>query len=132
MAGRLRTELPRRAFAFVASPIAAAAGLWLLMPAFISTSLLRAPNPDPALDGEPCCPYPDTWIDVALGGALVIALVLIAVGLIALAIALGGVAFTGKPPALLRRHGPKLTTAALASASCLFVAPMLWALSASA
>jgi hypothetical protein len=101
----LAVRLVRRAFVAVEAPVAALAALWTLVVALIATSLLRVPNADPALDGDPCCAYPDTWGDVALGVFSLAALALV---------------------------GHQITVAALpvASVVCAFAVPVVWAVAA--
>jgi hypothetical protein len=117
----------RRAASLLGAPLAALAALGILLVAFIATSLLRAPNPDPMLDGDPCCPYPDSWLEVAFGTLLFIALVVVALALILLAVALSWVALTGQAPELVRRHQAKLGIVLFTAAGGLFSLPMLLA-----
>jgi hypothetical protein len=67
----------------------ALAGVALYGLAFIELTALislETPNPDPSLDAEPCCEYPDTWDEVhegiawMFGLAIVDALVVCAAG----------------------------------------------------
>jgi hypothetical protein len=97
-----------RLAALAGAPLMALGAVWLLLLAVIGTSLLRSPNPDPALDGDPCCWYPDNWLQVALGAFGVLALVVIALALVGLAAALLWVAVSGRSPELVRRHQSKL------------------------
>jgi hypothetical protein len=124
------TRVSRRALAGVGAPVSAVAALWTFAVALIATSLLRSPNVDPALDGDPCCPHPDTWGDVVLGVFSVAALAVVGVGLVVLAVALGGVAVTGNVPMLLRRRQSKLGMLAVACVVCAFAVPVVWAVAA--
>lgn len=126
------TRLSRGTVAAVAAVAAAVAALSTFAVALIATSLLRVPNADPALDGDPCCPYPNTWGDVLLGAFGVAALAVVALGLLTLAVAMGGVAAAGRQPALLRRHRRIVRVLALASAVCAFALPVVWAVAANA
>jgi hypothetical protein len=130
MRRELAGRLLRRAFAALAAPLAAVAALWTFGVTLVATSLLRSPNADPALDGDPCCPHPDTWADVALGAFSVAALVVVVLGLLALAVALGGVAVAGNPPTFLRRHPSVLGWFAAACVACVFALPVVWAVAA--
>jgi hypothetical protein len=121
------TRYFRRAAALAGAPIAAMSALGTLLLAFIATSLLRAPNSDPTLDGGPCCPHPDNWLEVALGALASVALVVVALALIMLAVALGWVAVTGQAPKLVQRHQERLGLALFAAAGGLFSLPMLLA-----
>jgi hypothetical protein len=121
------TGYVRRAAALAGAPLAALAALGILLLAVIATSLLRAPNADPTLDGDPCCPHPDSWLEVAFGALATIALVVVALALIMLAVALGWVGVTGRAPKLARRHQDSLGLVVFASAGGLFSLPMVLA-----
>jgi hypothetical protein len=127
MRRRLAARWSRRALAAVAGPLFAVAAAWTFAVALIATSLLRSPNPDPALDGDPCCPHPDTWGEVVLGLFSAAALAVVSLGLAVLAVAFGGVAVTGSPPMLLRRHRRKLGMLAVACVVCACAVPVVWA-----
>jgi hypothetical protein len=104
------------------------AGLWVAALALIYTSYFRSPNPDPSLDGDPCCAHPDTWWDVVMGGAYFLAVATVAVGLALLTTTLASVALTGTQPAFLR--GRRAATRAFAAAClvCAVGVPTSWAL----
>ena len=115
-------ERSRVATRIVAS---AAAGLAALaVAAVIALFMLRAPYRD-AHDGDSVAPHPETWWDVAFGLSLVTALTFVAVGLLALALALVGVVLSGEPSSPLRRHGPRITVLAVGAATYLFVVPVV-------
>ena len=130
MRRQLAARVSRRAFAAVAAPLAAVAALWTFAVTLVATSLLRSPNADPALDGDPCCPHPDTWGEVALGAFSVAALAVVVLGLLALAVALAGVAVAGNPPMLLRRHPSALGWLAVACVVCALALQVVWAVAA--
>jgi len=91
--------------------------------------MLRAPYRDPHGGGS-VVPHPETWWDVGFGLSLVTALTLVAVGLLALALALVGVVLSGEPPSALTRRGPRITALALGAATYLLAIPLLWSAAA--
>jgi hypothetical protein len=62
--------------------------LWVILLAGIYSSAFQHPDPNPALDGDPCCGHPDTWGDVLAGGIYFAATLSVALGLLAAAVTL--------------------------------------------
>jgi hypothetical protein len=73
-----------RATSSLAAIAAFLTGAWVSLVAGIYTSAFQSPNPDPALDGDPCCGHPDTWGNVIVGGIHFAALAIVALGLLTL------------------------------------------------
>jgi hypothetical protein len=97
-------------------------------PASICTSYFRSPNPDPSLDGDPCCADPDTWWDVVTGRAYFLALAIVAVGLVLLTTTLASVALTGSEPEFVRRRRGAARAFTVASVVCALGVPASWPL----
>jgi hypothetical protein len=81
--------------------LGAAAPLSLL--AVFAAAGLAKPNPDPALDGDPCCAHPDTWGDVAATAFFAAASSIVVLGLVGLAAILVWSAVEGGLPPAVRR-----------------------------
>jgi len=116
----------RRALAVVASLASLLAALWIFALALITTSLLRSPDPTSGLDGDPCCEFPDTWAEVALGALWFVALVALGLGLATLAVALGGTAVRGRAPQFMQRHRRRLAMLTLGPILCALAASFVW------
>ena len=100
----------RRLAAAAGAAAALLAALWTALLAMVASSLLRVPNADPALDGDPCCPHPDTWGQVALGALAVGVLVFAALALLVATSTLTGIAASGSLPPSVRRQARALRT----------------------
>ena len=84
---RLQT-LAGRAAACVAGLALFAAGTWgALWVLLLGAIAAQSPDPD-IVDGDPCCPRPDTWADVAAGFAGTLMAMALVSTLFALALAL--------------------------------------------
>ena len=79
------------------------AGLWVSLLALIYTSALQRPDPNPALDGDPCCAHPDSWGEVAIGGVYFIATAIAAIGLVGGGVILVWSAMGGGVPERVKR-----------------------------
>ena len=70
-----------RVLAFMLAPALALLGIMALWLAVLD-ALISFQDPSPLIeDGDPCCGYPDTWTEVALGGVTAVAIAVIACGL---------------------------------------------------
>ena len=73
---------------------------WSVLLVLLSGAI-SAQRPDPTVpDGDPCCPYPDTWSEVGLGSVFTLGLSAILGGLFAFALALTMRAFRDRWPPL--------------------------------
>ena len=101
------------------------AGCWVILLALVLSAALRQPNPDPSLDGEPCCAYPDTWADVAIGAGYTVATAIAAVGIIGLGVVAMTSAVQNQIPTRVRRSGFLRWFGATALA-CAIAVPLSW------
>jgi hypothetical protein len=98
------------------------AALWTALFALVATALLRVPDADPRLDGDPCCPHPDTWGDVAIGAGAVAILALVVSALLVLTWTLAAIAASGSPPPFVQRHARSLRLLSVAGVLTAFAA----------
>jgi hypothetical protein len=101
-------------------------GLWVALLALIYSAALRRPNPDPRLDGDPCCGYPDTWGDVLGGGTYTIAIASVAIGLLVAGAALLRSAAKVRVPGFVRRRRRFLWWYGISCVGCSIAVPLSW------
>jgi hypothetical protein len=124
---RIAGNLVVRVGAFACGVISVLCGTWVSLLALIYSSALRLPDPDPALDGDPCCGYPDTWSEVVLGGTYAVATGIAALGLItAGGLLIWSAMINGLPP---RVRGSRLLRAGgVLAVACGAAVPLSWVL----
>jgi hypothetical protein len=130
--GRPGAELATRSrvTALVGAVMAIIFGSFAAMLALLYTSELRSPDPDPRLDGDPCCGYPDTWADVAIGGVYFLVVAFVALAALGAGGILASGAILGRFPAGLRRRERLLGRLGAAAALGAVAVPASWAVQA--
>jgi hypothetical protein len=120
----LRTE--SRFAALVAAVLAFVVGTAALVIAALSLTAFQRPDPDPALDGDPCCWHPDTWTDVAVGGGFFAVVAFVAFAFLGASGLLVASAVLGRFPASLRGRGRMIRRLAIAAAVGAVAIPTSW------
>jgi len=119
-------EVARRTGLVLAGVVLILAGAWVSLLAFLYAAVaFREPNPDPSLDGDPCCDHPDTWTDVAVGSVYFAATAVAALGLIGCGLMLWWAAQRGSVPPQLRRS-KALRRAGVVALVCGVGVPASW------
>jgi hypothetical protein len=118
--------LRRRVTAACAAVVCLPLGLWVALLALVYSAALRRPNPNPRLDGDPCCGHPDTWSDVLVGGTYTIAIASVAIGLLVAGAALLRSAATGRAPGLVRRRRRFFRWYGISCVGCSIAVPLSW------
>ena len=119
----------KRLLSTASSLLLGVAGLWVCLLALLYTTAFQRPDPNPALDGDPCCGHPDTWGDVVVGSVYFAATLSAAIGLLAASTALGMHAATGKSPQLAHTRRARLV--ALYCFCCGLAVPASWVVAGS-
>jgi hypothetical protein len=101
--------------------------MWVTLLALIFSAAFQTPNPDPGLDGDPCCGYPDTWTDVAVGGAYFLATLIAAIGFMGAGVTCLVAAVRGRVPDRARRS-VWLRRGAVVALGCAIAVPASWVL----
>lgn len=114
----------RRISAAAVGSAAALFGLWVCVIAGIYTSAFQRPDPNPALDGDPCCFYPDNWGEVLIGSIYFIAILSAGLGLLAAGSALSKFGATGRLPRYARTRTARWLGAF--SLFCAVSVPLSW------
>jgi hypothetical protein len=124
--GALGTQ--SRFAALTAAVVAVPIGNAALALSVLTTVLLRAPDPDPSLDGDPCCGHPDTWTDVIVGGGFFTVEAFVALTVLGGSGVMATAAILGRFPAALRGRGRVVRRIAAAAALGVVAVPATLAL----
>ena len=124
---RLRGRAAIARIGLAAAALAALlAAAWVALLAVIYTTYFQSPDPNQALDGDPCCAHPDTWTDVIIGGVYFSAVTVASLGFLTLGIVLGWSALRGGVPTPVRRRARALWRAGIVASACALAVPASW------
>ena len=102
-----------------------AAGVWVTLLALLFGAVsFQTPDPDRP-SGDPCCGYPDTWTEVAIGGIYTAATAIAAIGFLAAGVVCLVTAVTGRVPDRVRRS-TFLRRGAVVTLACAVAVPLSW------